>query len=492
MVPPVRQVAGRGTCQGGKIMKRKLMGISLAVMMIISAVTGCGSSSGSQNSGGGTNTTADQQVSENGKEETAQTGSEQAAADGRVNLVLWFGLSGQAGEIVQQAIRNYNDSQDKVYVEVQYQGSYEESLNKLKTAMRTKAGPDLVQIYEAGTRTMIDSGFVIPMQTIIDEYDIDVSGLEENLLNYYVVDGKLYSMPLNTSVPVCYYNKTVLSQIGYEDGPKSWDDITDISEKVIAKGLAESGIALCSNLAWCFEQPMVQQRYPMVDNDNGRSGRATRSTLADGTLAVEIASKFQELVDKGYTANVGFTVEDNRAAFWSGSAAVMIDSSGSIRASLEAIDGAYELGVCEFPGLTADAPNGGVTLGGASIYVCDNGKGDEKNEAIADFMKYLITPETQGYIFANTGYFPITSAALEQEEVKETMKEYPQYQVVIDTVHNSPNMGFGALYASLVDGRAIYVDYLQRMFLGEVTPEECIQKSADEINALIEEYNEIN
>ena len=40
------------------------------------------------------------------------------------------------------------------------------------------------------------------------------------------------------------------------------------------------------------------------------------------------------------------------------------------------------------------------------------------------------------------------SAALEQEAVKETMKEYPQYQVVIDTVHNSPNMGFGALYGS--------------------------------------------
>ena len=68
-----------------------------------------------------------------------------------------------------------------------------------------------------------------------------------------------------------------------------------------------------------------------------------------------------------------------------------------------------------------------------------------------------------------------------QEEVKETMKEYPQYQVVIDTVHNSPNMGFGALYASLVDGRAIYVDYLQRMFLGEVTPEECIQKNTTRV-----------
>lgn len=474
------------------MMKRKLTGISLAIMMIISAVAGCGSSSGSQEDKGEASAPSSQQASVNENKETAQAASGQEAAGDRVNLVLWFGLSGQAGEIVQQAIQNYNDSQDKVYVEVQYQGSYEESLNKLKTAMRTKAGPDLVQVYEAGTRTMIDSGFVIPMQTIIDAYGIDISGLEENLLNYYVVDGKLYSMPLNTSVPVCYYNKTVLSQIGYEDGPKSWDDIGDISQKVIDQGLAESGIALCSNLAWCFEQPMVQQRYPMVDNDNGRAGRATRSTLADGTLAVDIAAKFQEFVTKGYTANVGFTVEDNRAAFWSGNAVIMMDSSGSIRASLEAIDGAYELGVCEFPGLTKDAPNGGVTLGGASIYVCDNGKGDAKNEAIADFMKYLIDPETQGFIFANTGYFPITSAALEQEAVKETMKEYPQYQVVIDTVHNSPNMGFGALYASLVDGRAIYVDYLEKMFLGEVTPKECIERSVQEIDTLIEEYNEIN
>lgn len=422
---------------------------------------------------------------------TAFTGSV-LAADNKVNLVFWTGLSGQAGEVIQQVVDDYNNSQDEVFVELQFQGSYQESLNKLKTSMRTQDGPDLVQIYEAGTRQMIDSGFIIPMQEIIDEYDIDVSGLEENLLNYYTVDDQLYSMPLNTSVPVCYYNKTVLSEIGYENGPQSWDDIVDISQKVIDQGLAKSGIALCSNLIWCFEQPMVQQNYPMVDNDNGRTGRATKSTFADGTLAVDIATKFKELVDNGYTADVGFTVDANRTAFWSGDAVIMCDSSGTIRASMETIDGAYELGVCAFPGLTADAPNGGVTLGGGSVYICDNGEGDEKNEAIADFIKYIITPETQGYIFANTGYFPVTSAALEQDSVKETMETYPQYQAVIDSVKNSPNMGFGPLYASLVDAREIYSGYLEQMMLGEITPEECISKSAEEIDVLIEEYNDIN
>lgn len=413
------------------------------------------------------------------------------ASEKKTNLVFWTGLAGQAGEVIQQVVDNYNSSQDRVYVELQYQGSYQESLNKLKTSMRTQDGPDLVQIYEAGTRQMIDSNFIIPMQEIIEKYDIDTSGLEENMMNYYSIDDQLYSMPLNTSIPVCYYNKTILTELGYENGPQSWEDIADISQKVIDQGLAKSGIALCSNLIWCFEQPMVQQKYPMVDNDNGRSGWATRSTFADGTLAVEIATMFKDLTDKGYTADVGFTIDANRAAFWSGDAVIMCDSSGSIRSSLETIDGAYELGVCAFPGLTADAENGGVTLGGGSVYVCDKGS-DEKEEAIADFIKYIITPETQGYIFAYTGYFPVTTAAMDQELVKETLEKYPQYQAVIDSVKNSPNMGFGPLYGSLVDAREVYSGYLEQMMLGEITPEECISRSAEEVDVLIEEYNDIN
>ena len=467
-------------------MKRNLIGAALAAVMTASAISGCAPAKVDNKEN-----TADSKgvLADSKKESGSGTGK---AADGKETFVFWTGLSGQAGEVIQQVINDYNNAQDKVFVDLQYQGSYQESLNKLKTSMRTQDGPDLVQIYEAGTRTMIDSGFIIPMQQIIDDYNIDISGLEENMLNYYTVDDQLYSMPLNTSVPVCYYNKTVLSEIGYENGPQSWDDIADISRKVMDQGLSKSGIALCSNLIWCFEQPMVQQKYPMVDNGNGRTGRATKTTFADGTLAVEIASKFQELVAKGYVADVGFTIEANRAAFWSGDAVIMCDSSGSIRSSLETIGGAYELGVCKFPGLTADAPNGGVTLGGGSVYICDNGKGDGRNEGIADFVKYLISPKAQGYIFANTGYFPVTGEALTQDAVKETLKTYPQYQAVIDTVNESPNMGYGPLYASLVDAREIYSSYLERMMLGEITPEECISKSAEEIDILIEEYNDIN
>lgn len=453
-------------------MKRK-MALLLSVAMGAACLCGCGK-------------TAEQKAGDNGS-------AVQSTLTGNTvqHLTFWYGLSGTPGEVLQGLIDEYNNSQSDVFVEAQYQGSYEETLNKLKTSVRTDSGPDLVQIYEAGTRSMVDSGFVIPMQEIVDDYGIDVARLEKNILGYYTVDDQLYSMPLNTSIPVCFYNKTVLSQIGYGDGPKTWDDMLTISKLVKEQGLAASGIAM-SNSVWSFEQPMVQQHYAMVDHDNGRAGRATKTTFADGNLAVEIATYFQKIFENGYGADVGFTSDANKAAFWAGAAVMMCDSSGALNISLDTIDGAFELGVCDFPALTADADNGGVTLGGGSIYICDNGRGDEARAAIADFVKYIISPEVQATLSTKTGYFPITTEAYELDAVKAYMKEYPQYAAIVDAMHRSSNMGYGPLYASIVEAREVYKKYLEQVMMGELTPEECISKSASEIDRIIADYNDAN
>ena len=414
-----------------------------------------------------------------------------AEADEPIHLVFWHGMSGTNGEIINYIVETFNESHDGIEVEAQYQGSYEESINKLKAAMRTQDGPDIVQIYEAGTRFMVDSDFVIPMQTIIDKYDIDISKLEEHILDYYTINDQLYSIPLNTSVPVLYYNKDMLSQVGYEDGPATWDEIIAASKKVVDAGLATSGIAV-SNFAWWFEQFMVQQRYPMVDNENGRTAPATRCTLMDGDVALKGCEKWLSMYNDGTIAQIGFDTNDNNAYFWSGQAAMAIDSSGGLRNFLDNIGDSFELGVAFFPAVDAESPNGGVTLGGASIYSIDNGRGDSTEAAIAEFVKYVISPEIQAYFHINSGYYPITTEAYELEEVKENLEKYPQFQVIVDELHFSENMGFGAIYGTFVEGRAVYTQYLQQMLLGELTPEEALNKSVEDINVLIEDYNLAN
>lgn len=414
-----------------------------------------------------------------------------AFAEENVHLVFWHGMSGTNGEIIDYIVKTFNESHPGIEIEAQYQGSYEESINKLKAAMRTGDGPDMIQIYEAGTRFMVDSGFVNPIQNLIDKYSIDVSHLEEHILDYYTVNDQLYSMPLNTSIPVLYYNADMLKAIGFEGKPQTWDDIIDISIKVREAGLADSGIAV-SNFAWWFEQVLVQQRYAMVDNDNGRSAAATRCTLMDGDVALKMANKWLDMYKNGYIANIGFNTADNNAYFWAGQTAMAVDSSGGLRNFLTNIGDSFELGVAFFPAVDAESPNGGVTLGGASIYMINNDKGEAYEKAIAEFIRYIITPEIQGYFHINSGYFPVTTEAYELDEVKQNLEKYPQFQTIVDQLHFSENMGFGAIYGTMVEGRAVYVGYLQQMLLGELTPEEALNKSVEDINVLIEDYNLAN
>lgn len=414
-----------------------------------------------------------------------------AFAEENVHLVFWHGMSGTNGEIIDYIVKTFNESHPGIEIEAQYQGSYEESINKLKAAMRTSDGPDMIQIYEAGTRFMVDSGFVNPIQNLIDKYSIDVSHLEKHILDYYTVNDQLYSMPLNTSIPVLYYNADMLKAIGFEGKPLTWDDIIDISIKVREAGLADSGIAV-SNFAWWFEQVLVQQRYAMVDNDNGRSAAATRCTLMDGDVALKMANKWLDMYKNGYIANIGFNTADNNAYFWAGQTAMAVDSSGGLRNFLTNIGDSFELGVAFFPAVDAESPNGGVTLGGASIYMINNDKGEAYEKAIAEFIRYIITPEIQGYFHINSGYFPVTTEAYELDEVKQNLEKYPQFQTIVDQLHFSENMGFGAIYGTMVEGRAVYVGYLQQMLLGELTPEEALNKSVEDINVLIEDYNLAN
>lgn len=413
------------------------------------------------------------------------------ADEEKINLTFWHGFSGSAAEVLQTIVNNFNASQDRIFVDAQYQGSYEESLNKLKASMRTDAGPDMVQIYEAGTRFMVDSGFVVPMQQMIEKYGIDISNLEENILSYYTINGQLYSMPMNTSLPICYYNKTVLSQVGYPDGPKSWDDIMKISQAVIDQKLSTWGIALNNNM-WWFELMLLQQGVDLVDQDNGRSGPATRTVFAENELSYQIAEKWLQMYQNGYASNTGFSSSDCRTVFFAGLAPIILDSSSSLRDYINTVGDNFELEVCALPTLNDGAPNGGVTLGGASLYVINNPDADAKLDAIAEFINYLISADAQSLLCLNTGYYSVTKTVYDLDAVKENLAKYPQYIKVRDFMRASENMGNGAIYGVFTEGRNTYKNYFESMILGEITPKECIDNSAHDIDVLISEYNEAN
>ena len=105
---------------------------------------------------------------------------------------------------------------------------------------------------------MIDSGWVIPMQQLIDADGYDISKIEPNIAAYYTVDDTLYSMPFNSSTPILYYNKDMFDKAGITEVPTSLEGMKDIADDLTSKGGAGEAISL-GMYGWFFEQFTCKQ-----------------------------------------------------------------------------------------------------------------------------------------------------------------------------------------------------------------------------------------
>ena len=259
--------------------KRNLLIIVLAITMLLTACS-------SGNSG------ADKDVAE-------------AEKSGKTVITFWHSMGGVNGEALDQLVKNHNDSQDKYFVKAEYQGEYDDALTKLRASSAGKdVGADIVQVFELGARFMIDSGLIVPVQEYIDKDNFDVTKIEPNLAAYYTIDGKLNSMPFNSSTPLLYYNKDVFEKAGIAEPPKSLEEMMDIADDLKNKGGVEMPISM-SIYGWWVDQLMSKQELPMFDNGNGRDKNPTKTVSDENGGMENILTMWKELADKGVAPNVG-------------------------------------------------------------------------------------------------------------------------------------------------------------------------------------------
>ena len=374
-------------------------------------------------------------------------------------ISFWHAMGGVNGEALDYLVNKFNEENEYgIKVDSQYQGEYDDEINKLKSAQLGNMGADLVQIYDIGTRFMIDSGWVIPMQDMIDSEGYDVSDLEPNITAYYTVDDKLYSMPFNSSTPILYYNKDMFDKAGVTEVPTSLEGIG-------------AGEALSMGIyGWFFEEFMCKQGLPYVDNGNGREAAATKVAFDENGGALNILNEWKKLYDAGYAPNVGRGGDSGLADFSSGKAAMTLGSTASLKQILQDVNGSFEVGTAYFPSITDDA----------------------KKAATWEFVKYLVSAESQAYWNAQTGYFPVTTAAHDEQVFKDNIAKYPQFQTAIDQLHDSAPEYAGALLSVFPEARAIVETEIENMLNGKESAEDAVSKMASDMNKSIEDYNLLN
>src|SRR5690554_1334968 len=155
-----------------------------------------------------------------------------------VEIEFWHAMGGYNMEIVNALVEQFNASQDSVKVNVQFTGSYEDTLHKTQAAIQTGTAPHIIQVYEIGTQVMVDSGIIIPVEKLGREVAKDTSFDWDKFVlpvsNYYSLDGTMYSMPFNSSSPILYYDRYAFIEAGLDPNspPRSFEELKEYAEKL--------------------------------------------------------------------------------------------------------------------------------------------------------------------------------------------------------------------------------------------------------------------
>ena len=218
--------------------------------------------------------------------------------------------------------------------------------------MVAKNGPDIMQSYELGTRYMIDCGFNDTVQDYAEKDNWDLKQIDSNIAAYYTVDGKLHSMPFNSSTPILYYNKDIFKSAGISEVPKNFEDIISLAPKLTKKDssgkVTQNAIGLYV-YGWWVDQSMNKMGLPQFDNGNGREKAPTQTVLDSNGGGAKFLSMYHQLLTSGAMPAYAMKDDNANSAFVNGKLAMYVNSTASLAGLLKAIGGKFELGAAYYP-----------------------------------------------------------------------------------------------------------------------------------------------
>ena len=412
-------------------------------------------------------------------------------------ITWWHAMSGVNGDAVKKIVDGFNSSQSKIKVEAIFQGTYDDLLAKLNTAIASNAAPALVQVYDIGQRYMYDSGQVVPMQAFIDRDKFNTSDFEAAVINYYKYQDKLQSMPFNASTPVLYYNKDAFKEVGLDPAkpPVTFTEIVDAAKKLTKKDASGATVRYGfgpSIYGWLFEQLMATSGALYADNGNGRDNRATQ-VVYNSPAGKTILDWWKAGANGGYFYNPGIDNDGAANAFNAQKSAMYIESTARLRGHITTIAGKFELGIGLYPRPDSKPATGGNIIGGASLYIMKSRPAPEQ-QAAWEFVKYAMSPAVQAQWQSDTGYYPVVKSAYDQGPSKDFSTKYPQFQTAISEIRDSPQnrMTNGAVLGVMPQARQRTQKMIESVLLGLASSQDALNAAVADMNAQIDKYNKAN
>ena len=187
---------------------KKKMALIMAGLMALGSLTACGGSKTSSE----TPAASQAASSEAGSAGTAAADNGAASGDS-VNLIFsWWGNQTR-NERTQAVLDMYTEQNPNVTFDGQF-AEWADYWNKLATASAGHALPDIVQMDYKYLEQYVSNNLLVDLTPYIESGVIDVSNVDEGILNSGKVGDGIYAICNGINAPALLYNKTLLDQNG--------------------------------------------------------------------------------------------------------------------------------------------------------------------------------------------------------------------------------------------------------------------------------------
>ncbi|WP_104180418.1 sugar ABC transporter substrate-binding protein [Arthrobacter sp. B0490] len=331
------------------------------------ALTGCGSSSGSE------------------------------SADGNVTIEFaqWWEPELPDGEF-RAMIDKFEEANPEVTVEL-VSGPYASTKEQLFAGAASGTMPDVVGLDGAWVSDFAEQGVIADLTPLLDEAGFD----DSQLVSQVQVEDKTYMVPVVNFVYPMFTNDDLLSQAGVTAPPETRTEFADAAKKVSDLDGDASGWVLPLSLeapngvqndvmswAWASGGSMLKDGQPDLTND-------------DVTSAVDFIGG---LWDDGVIAPGSFTMkeQDKVEEFTNGRVGMMIDSLAHINLIRET-NPDLNFSISAVPAEDGYSGERGIPYASWGIGVAEN---SEHKEAAAKLVSFLMSEETNSELSTMANAFP--------------------------------------------------------------------------------------
>ena len=416
------------------------------------------------------------------------------ASQAQTEIQWWHSMTAVNGEWVNDLAKDFNASQKDYKIVPTFKGSYDESMTAAIAAFRGGNAPNILQVFEVGTATMMASkGAIVPVAQVMKDagYKFDPTAYISAVAGYYTApNGQMLSFPFNSSTTVFYFNKDAFKAAGLptDKAPSTWPEVV-----LAAAKLKASGHKCPFTTAWQgwtqLESFSSWHNVEFASKSNGLGGMDARMKI-DSPLHQRHIENLANMSKQGLFVYKG-RGNVPEASFISGECAMINTSSGFYGNVAKNAKFGYGLAPLPYYPDVPGAPQNTV-IGGASLWVM-SGKKPAEYKGVAAFFNYISSPEVQSASHKRTGYLPVTTASYQLTEKSGFYKQNPGTDVAVtQMIRKVTDKSRGIRLGNYVQVRAIEDEELEQVWSGKKSAQEALGSIVKRGNEQLERFEKAN